>query len=263
MAEEKTAQEKLREQNEKWKAEKAAKEEAERSNYALAKSELEQIQETPGLADMYNQSAKLGSENLGGNSPQLKVHKQGKSTSNELPDGTEPEDGYFFYTPTQEQFETIDVHILTISRGYRAKSLEAGKEPKFNQIIGGIDAECQRPFILYMSGKRLSPMWEFGKIAQKYTRAKPFAIPMFALTIRLSTHEEKATDPKFGKSWVIDFEILKNPDGTPKLVMDEGKFAFLRDNVETTEDMMASIIDKAERGIKTEDDEVPPPSDPY
>ncbi len=116
---------------------------------------------------------------------------------------------------------------------------------------------------MYLGGKRLSPMWEFGKIAQKYTRAKPFAIPMFALTVRLSTHQETASDPKFGKSWVIDFEILKTEDNLPQLVMDEGHFAFLRDNVEDTEDKIASVIEKAERGIVTEDEDAPPPSEPY
>jgi hypothetical protein len=94
---------------------------------------------------------------------------------------------------------------------------------------------------------KLSKLWEFGKEAAKYTKAKPVPIPMFVLTVKLTT--EKVTHP-YGKSWIIDFEIEKSKDGTPELVTDPGMFQFLRDHVETVEDTIASLIETK----STEDD---------
>jgi hypothetical protein len=202
----------------------------------LAKVQEQAIAMTNEMAQMYAESAKVGASNLSGEMPLLKVHAAGKS-KNELADGTKPNDGWFFYKPTQEQFETIDCHILTISRGFRAPDMNG--QPAFNQIIAGIIIDGMKPFIMYVNRKKLKQMWDFGKAAARYTRAKPVPIPMFALTVRLKTH---SVPNDFGDSWLIDFEILKNPDTKPVLVMDPGEFQFLKDSVEDFEDTIESLI---------------------
>lgn len=238
-----TKQEEARAFNDKLKTEKENRELIEDQNRALVKSELEKIQQNPSLAKLYADNAAIGSQNLGGTSPIMKVIKEGKSKSR-LADGTRPQDGWFFYGPTQQQFQDLTVHILTISRGFRTKSLEAGKKDTFNQLLAGINIDGTNPFLIYMSGKKLTPMWEFGKIANKYTHAKPFGRPLFSLTVKLTTHMEKNSNPAWDDSWIIDFEIEKGEDNSPTFILDEKEFLFLRDKVADVEDSIESLISK-------------------
>lgn len=244
------AERKFREMGEKLKADKEAGVQNEKKNTEIALNNLAQIRQNAQLAQMYSESASVGADNLSGELPLMKVHAVGKSTKNELADGTEPNDGWFFYKPTGEQFQTVRCHILTISKGFRAEGME--KKMIFNQVIGGVimDGAEMKPFIMYMTGLKLSPMWEFGKQASKYTKMKPIAIPMFALTVKLST--EKVSN-NYGKSWIVNFEIEKNEDGSPVLVMDPGEFQFLKDHVEMVEDTIASII--TAKAVKDDDDD--------
>lgn len=217
--------------------------EVKKEEKALAISQLDAVRSNSELAKMYNENASLGADNLSGELPLLKVHATGRSTKNELSDGSEPKDGNFFYKPTAEQFETLTCHILTISRGFYADGIDKEKPKKtFNQIIGGviINGGEMKPFIFYATGLRLKPMWEFGKSISKFTKMKPVGIPMFAMTARLTTEKVKND---FGSSWIVNFELVKNEDGTPTLVTDMGEFQFLKNHVEMVKETIEGIID--------------------
>lgn len=232
---------KFKEMGEKLKKDVETDKQVEKQETAIALSNLDAIRKNAELAKMYSESAQVGAENLSGELPLLKVHAVGKSTKNELSDGSEPKDGWFFYKPTGEQFETVRCHILTISRGFRAEGME--KKEIFNQVMGGviIDKGEMKPFVMYMTGLKLAPMWEFGKSVSKYTKMKPVPIPMFALTVKLTT--EKVANA-YGKSWVVRFELEKNEaDGSPVLVMDPGEFQFLKDSTEMVEETITSLIE--------------------
>jgi hypothetical protein len=204
------------------------------------------VQSNEELAKLYKESASLGSQNLQGTIPLLKVHTTNKSQGNELLNGKEPTDGWFFLTGSQEQFENPTCHILTISRGFRAEGMTDTKtgtkgEPKFNQILGGVLVEGTdyKPFLMYFTGIKLQKLWDFGKEVNKYTHSKPIGIPMFALSVKLSTEKVKHD---YGTSYAVNFEIVKDGD-FPKLVTDPGQVVFLRDMVSSTEQMINSLID--------------------
>lgn len=205
-----------------------------------AENALIAVRKNPELTKMYRENAEVGAGNLVGELPLLKIHSVGKSTKNKLANGDDPSDGWFFYRPTEEQFKSIECHILTISRGFRAEGMK-GKKDVFNQLMAGvvINGGDIKPFITYLTGLKLSPMWEFGKEAAKYTKAKPIPIPMFALKVKLTT---KKVSHNYGESWIIEFEILRNKNGSPVVVADPGLFQYLRDHVETVEDTIASLI---------------------
>lgn len=215
-------------------------------------TQLEKLGSNESLAKLYAENSQIGAENLSQELPMLKVHTQGRSTKNLLADGGKPNDGWFFYKPTAEQFEKITCHVLTISRGYRAPGINDGEE-KFNQILAGVMADTQRPFLLFFTGKRLGNLWDFGKEAAQYTKAKPVPIPMFAMTVELTTRSEAN---KFGESWMIDFKILKGEKGFPLLVMDEGEFVFLRDQVELIQGTLDQLI--ASKAKEEQVDEMQP-----
>ncbi len=203
------------------------------------------------LAKLYKDNATVGAENLSQELPLLKIHAAGRSTSNTLANGEEPNDGYFFYKPTREQFKEVTAHILTISRGFRAEGLE-GKQDVFHQVLAGVIVNNgeMKPFMMYFTGTKLSNLWAFGKEASAYTKAKPVPIPMFALTVKLTTAKEKHS---YGTSWVVQFEIVKDERGTPEIVDDEETFIFLKDSIPAVEETINSLI-SARTG---EEDEIP------
>lgn len=210
-------------------------------NSAEISNTLATIGANKNLMSMYAESADLGSENLGGESlPLLKIHAAGKSLGNQLANGEQPHDGYFYYKKTQQEFKDVLCHILTISEGFRADGLE-GKTNVFNQILGGviIDDGDLKPFLMYFTGTKLQKLWDFGKEASKWTKLKPVGIPMFALTVKLTS--ERVVDGI--KSWfVTNFEISKDLEGNPELVQDETEFRLLRDNVVKVKDMIDRLI---------------------
>lgn len=232
-------QKKWEETRKKFKTGKDLLQEKELAEKEEAENALSLIQKDSELMRMYQENAKVGAENLGGSLPLLKVYSAGKSTA-ELEDGTDPSDGWFYYSPTKSQFETVDCHVLTISRGFRAKGLEDQKDI-FNQILAGVITNDGKnlPFIMYFSGLKLENLWGFGKEASQWTRRRPIAIPMFALTVRLTTESVKHS---YGKSWVVNFEILQDELGMPQLVHDKGEFRFLLDNVRVVEQTVEEII---------------------
>ncbi len=220
---------------------------------ALQQIKEAQLNVSPELAQLYTENAEVGAANLGGELPQLKIHSVGKSSTNELAEGGEPKDGWFFYSATAEQFEKPVCHILNISRGYRADGLE-GKKDVFHQLVGGVivDGKTFKPFIFYFTGTKLNKLWDFGTEAGKYKRLKPVPIPMFALFVELGTEKYETT--KFGKVWVPTFKILKTESGFPLIVTDAGEFNFLKDSALSIEDTMNSIIKNTET---TSTEEIP------
>ncbi len=216
---------------------------------------LQLLDDNPGLKEMYQQNAGLGAKNLGGEGPLLKIHTTGKSTTNKLKDGSDPTDGYFFYKPTKEQFDEINCHILTISRGYRADGFQ-GKKDVFHQIMAGVitGGDKVKPFIMYMTGKKLQPMWNFGKEAGQYTKQGPVPIPMFALNVKLTTEQVKTP---YGNSWIVNFTIVRGETGFPVVVTDMDFFNYLKDHVGMVESTIQNLIEaKATDAVSPDDDEV-------
>lgn len=216
-------------------------------------TQIEKVRGNESLAKFYAENSQIGAENLSQELPLMKIHTVGRSMKNVLADGTKPNDGWFFYKPTQEQFEKITCHVLTISRGYRAEGMNEGEE-KYNQILAGITTD-QKPFLMFFTGKRLGNLWDFGKEAAQYTKAKPLSIPMFILTVELTTRSE---ENKYGESWMVDFKILKEAQGQPLLVLDEGEAVFLRDQAEMIQSTMEQLIAAKVREEKAEEMEVQP-----
>src|SRR3990167_5408392 len=188
-----------------------------------AENALAEVQTNPVLMQLYKDNAKVGTANLGGQSPLLKEHKLGKRTTNQLADGSEPNVCWFFN------------QIMSVA------------------IVNGGDL---KPFIMYLTGTKLKKMWEFGKEASKYTNAKPVPIPMFAMRVKLTTEKQK-TD--YGPTWIINFEIMKDEKEFPIVVADPGVFTFLRDQVDSFEDTLASLI--AVRSAEEGEESPPPPVD--
>lgn len=223
-----------------------AREVNEKIKEGITDTSIALIQADKELLKMYEESSKMGSQNLQGAMPMLKIHTTNKSLGNELASGGEPNDGWFFLTGLAEQFQNPICHILTISKGFKAKGMAdktTGEvaEDKFNQIMGGVivDGKDYKPFLMYFTGTRLSRLWDFGKEVSKFTHAKPVSVPMFALSVKLSTEKVKHA---YGSSYVVNFEVVKNSEDNPVIITDAGEFVFLRDSVNQVEETIESLI---------------------
>lgn len=255
MSKTKSGKEQLKETADRLRVDKKAVDKKTLAKKKEVEGELAVVRGNEKLMQMYQDNARVGSENIGSSLPMLKIHSTNKSLGNELADGTEPNNGWFYYSKTKEQFENVTCRILTISKGFRTDGMMDKKTGKrktnvFNQLLGGVIINDGKllPFIAYFTGIKLNNLWEFGKDAHKYTHAKPVPIPMFALTVELTT--EMVTH-NFGSSPVMKFKILKDKDGGPRVVTDTGEFVFLRDLVGEVGDTIASLIDSksTEEGV--------------
>lgn len=219
---------------------------------------LAAIQKNPVLAELFMKNAKVGSENLGQSLPLLKIQSAGRSQENLLANGEEATDGHFYYKPTKEQFKTVRCHVLSISRGFRADGYK-GKKNVFNQILAGVIVNEGKfaPFMMYFTGTKLQSLWEFGKDASVYTKAKPIPVPIFALTVEMTSEKVKT---EYGASWIPKFEIVKE-NNFPVVIQDAEMFMKIRDNVSMVKDSIEALID-----AKMTDEDVAPsapmPDDP-
>lgn len=261
------ASKKFQEAGQKLKADLTENEEKKVAVQEAGQNELASIKANPVMAKLYAENTNVGADNLAGQLPALKVHTAGKS-QNELANGEEPKNGSFYYAPTKSAFGELEVHILTISKGFYAPGMpdkNGNTTLKFNQIMGGVflDGGEYCPFIMYFTGSKLKKMWDFGAEASKY---KAMGIPMFTLLVKMTT--EKQTND-YGYSWIINFEIVKSEEGTPTLIHDPLQFNFLKENVEVVKEMIDSIVlakesdrlREAEPVIKGEEGELPPPGE--
>lgn len=183
---------------------------------------MQALLENAELAMLFNKNADLGSEELDGGRAQLKIHTTNKSKGHVLFNGEEPNNGWLFDTGTQQQYQTVDAHVLAVSRGFKAKGMEeegidAGL--KFNQVMMIVllqdDGSLSDPLLVYLSGGKLNNLWEFGKEAKKFTKARPQAIPLFALLTKIGV--EKWTHD-FGSSFRFTFNLQYNELGHPLMV---------------------------------------------
>src|SRR3990167_1747416 len=99
---------------------KAKSEAGKAEQQAVAEQSLAVISQNKNMSKLYQDNAQVGADNLGGVMPLLKIHSVGRSSKNELAEGGEPHDGWFFYAADGTQYQNPICHILSISAGFRA-----------------------------------------------------------------------------------------------------------------------------------------------
>jgi len=199
------------------------------------------------VAEFYRKNANVGSENISRDSlPGLKVTES--NSDNILEDGSRAGVGKLFYTRTKEEFDSVEVSIVSVSRSYYSKGINVGDKPKFNQIVSGVIIDSMKPFVMYVSGKRLQGLWDFGKELAPFTKHKTAAVPMMAFKVKLSTSPVKH---KFGTTHIINFEIVRDESKQIQLTIDLGVLELLRKGVDSMEEAVQSIIEATEVDKRT------------
>ena len=167
------------------------------------------------VAAIFKENAKKGSENLSSAMPQLKVSE---ANSNNLDvEGNLVPAGNFYYSPTKKFFKSVDVSIMTISRGFFAMDNSKEPKPKFTQLVGGMMIEEMQPFIMFISGTRLAKLWEFGKEISPFTKNTTSPIPMFGFKVTLELEELKTAN---GFNHVVVFKLTRNDKNQVEIIND-------------------------------------------
>lgn len=199
------------------------------------------------LVEFYKENAGLGSENLSGAMPQLKINES--NSHNEMGNGEEAPAGTFFYSPTKEMFKTVRASIMSISRGfYGVQKDENGNLPKredgsiktdFTQLVGGMILETTQPFVMFASGTRLQNMWNFGKEIKPFTRQ----VPMFSFEVELGLERVK----QGSRVWhVVTYKVIRDANGQIQLIGDRELLAMLKQGVDSMNDMFEGFIEQNE-----------------
>lgn len=212
------------------------------------------------VLQVFKEDAEKGMDGIGGTKfPTLRVYVEGWSNS-ELPDGSKPQDGNFFYDFTQEEMPEVHAHILAVSGGYYAKPYREGNKPVYTQLLSGVMFGDMRPFIMYMSGFHLSFMWEFfGQKVRPFTKGR-VPVPMYALQIRMFTKKVANRDGKMINA--IHYEVIKNDDGTPVVVNDPELIVALRNYQSQVLDLNKRIVQsRSNDQDQVVVDEVPHPAE--
>lgn len=187
------------------------------------KEEIKAIRaDDPVLKALMAEDARTEMSEGGGSLPFLKVFITNRSQAT-LADGKEPNNGWFYYTPTQEQYETVHAHLLYISRGFWMEGMpdEQGQVKKrYTHVVSGIMVNDEpKPFWLLVSGQaRLQRLWDFLKDKSKVTAR---GIPLFALLVILSTEKVKTEK---SPAMVVNFKIEEGENGMPWLVSDKDQY---------------------------------------
>jgi len=224
--------------------------ETEKKKIAEVKKELVEFHGNkivPEIVDFFKVHAEVGSDNLAGSIPQLKVTEV--LSKNELADGGMANAGEFYYSPSQEAHQELEISVLTIPRGFYAMDNSDPPVPKFNQLLGGMILNSMQPFIMFFSSTRLENLWNFGKEIRPMTKNKKEPIPMFSLLVKLSL--EKRVNDKKQESHVVKFDLQKDDKGNVKFINDLEFLNLIRRGVDSAEDMIESFIDKKEVDKKT------------
>jgi len=193
-------------------------------------------------ANFFKDNAQVGAENLSGSMAQLKITEG--TSNNEGPDGRLVAPGNFYYSPTKESFKELEVSIVTMSRGFYSMDQSTPPRPKFSQLVGGIILEGMKPFIMFVSSKRLNGLWDFGKEIAPFTRNKNMPVPMMAFRVKLTLKRE--TNEKGQPYHVVNYELLKNAEGQIQITTDIDTLNFFKKSVIQFEDTFESFMEKKE-----------------
>jgi len=186
------------------------------------------------LLALYKENADIGLEDtsMGAVWPILKLTQKG--SENELADGQHSAIGKFYHTATKEQYTSVTCHILYINQAY-LPNFEKTQE-KLNYIVAGVMTDDFTPFVLFIKGKSLQPFWNFQKDVREYVKNPKTPVPLFALTVQLTS--EKADAGKWGKIQTIVPTVVKN-GSVPVLVTDRAIF-----------DRLKEMSGKAKEGVR-------------
>jgi uncharacterized coiled-coil protein SlyX len=205
-----------------------------------AKEDLEVVRQR--MNEMYSQSANAGTDSIDAsdtNMPTLRIIQPNKILEfKKILKGAEI--GWFYRSDTNQQYETIDVNMIYVTKQVVENFKKTGQERQ--HLYYGVIAGTFEPFRLYTRGWSLEGSREFLTQVQRF-KAK-YRVPMFALTVTLKSVDHTGTVEDSGESYTIKkivFDVKRDsidPAGEmPMIEQDINRATALREMVDRFERM--------------------------
>lgn len=190
------------------------------------------LDEQKALAEMYNGTVDAGTEEIDQsdlNTPTLKaIQDNTKNIENKKV-------GWFYRTDTKEQLETVDVNLVYVTtvekENYERTAIEKVK------VYYGYYSGTKEPFKMFVQGWNLASHRVLQTEITMYKNR--YKVPMFALTLHLTTGIKSGQIKKTGKDYSIFqiiFNVVKNPKDTTKTMplveMNPERISFLFESAE-------------------------------
>lgn len=215
---------------------------------ASKQAAIEAAQLSPEAMEYMNRHAATGASDLntGVSIPQLRIHSTGVSTKNQLPDGSDPDDGQIFYTGDQQAFDSVNVILLAIKKCRLEQQNDDGSTTmKANYLLAGLLDETLQPFIIYVKGMSYKKIWDLEDQLKPYVTKRAGGIPLSMVKVTVSSQKEVVEQGKYKgqKKNVFKFQLLMHESGQfPVLEGDGEKLAVLESSTQKAEDMLEQII---------------------
>ncbi len=197
----------------------------------VAPAEKSVVPMSDEMKAMLRQDAAAEVQENGLSLPFLNVYIANRSVS-KLANGQDPQDGFFYYVPTQEEFKEVYCHILHISRGFRQlqKADDGSMRPRYEHLVSGVILDDKmKPFVMHIAGShRLEKLWDFQSIVRKINNR---GIPTFSMPVKLSTEKVNFKQGNIERvARVVLFEISRAANGDPEVIDDQVMYMKLREN---------------------------------
>lgn len=176
-------------------------------------------------AEIYANAVNAGTEEITQedlNTPILSINQP---TTQELAGRTL---GYFHRSDTNRDYKEIDSNLVYVTTIEQEKYNKDGIEKV--KVYYGFYAGTNEPFKLYVRGYSLQAHRAFQSEIARIKRI--YAVPMFALTVRLTTEEKKGTIKESNKPFSVfmmkEFKVLEEAESKKPLIeMDPNRISFL------------------------------------
>ena len=200
-------------------------------------------------SDFLKDSVNAGTEEVNQsdlNTPTLRIIQ--KTSEIDLED---KKTGWFYRKDTGTQHESVDVHLVYVTTRITDNFAKTSQETQ--KIYYGFYKGTKEPFKLYIRGWSMQGHREFqSEVALIKGR---YRMPMYSLTVRLTTKEVQGTQKDSGKAYTTSrlvFNIEKDDEGKPSCTMDLEYADFLYASIDKFKQVaMIGEEEESENDVKT------------
>ena len=210
---------------------------------AVALNDMKSLSTNKELAEMYNNHANKGTEEVDSSSlPWLSVYTS--TSKGELEDGGRPELGDYFHSTSKKSYHDPLVRFVSVKRReIWTKWKDKPAEKKWHWLVAGVIEGTKEIFAMDLKGISYMPIKELMDETRPYRKPTKKSgntpIPIYCMTVQLGSDEVKTEN---GWKKRVIHKLIKNDHGFPILEADTNNFKFLSDLSDQFDELLEEFI---------------------
>lgn len=188
---------------------------------------------------IYGESVNLGTEQISQEDINLPTLKIIQSNTTDI---TNKIDGYFYRSDTQEQLKEVEVTFVYVDKKEVDNYTATGKDQV--RIYYGFYSNTKEPFRFFIRTKSWSIQAHRDFQSFVAMVKGKYKVPMFALTVRLSTTPQQGILPDSNKPYTVHRLLitpLRDEKGMPLIEKDSLRIGFLADSIQKFREVSAAM----------------------